>query len=90
MGLTAYERETVITLNDEDATVHIWTAQRPVVDRLKKNDNYTMTESGNHEGTEWAAFTIPKAKFRFTEKRTYNLTDEQRKAVGERLRNGRS
>ena len=33
MSLSAVERETVITLNDEDETAEIWTAQRPCIRR---------------------------------------------------------
>lgn len=36
MSLTAVERETAITLNDEDDTAHVWTAQRTIITKLKK------------------------------------------------------
>ena len=35
MSLTAPERETIITLNDEDGHALIYTAQRPIITKLK-------------------------------------------------------
>jgi hypothetical protein len=59
LSLTAAERETVINLNDEDATASIWTAQRPVITKLKKNPAATLLEEGKHDGSVWATFELP-------------------------------
>ena len=90
MALTAYERETIITLNDEDDEVKVWTAQRAQITRLRKDDNYTEVGGGFEDGTEWAEFTCPKSKFRLSSKRTVTLTDEQRAERAERLARARS
>ena len=37
MTLSAYERETVISMNDEDDLALVTTWQRPVITKLKKN-----------------------------------------------------
>ena len=36
MSLCAAERDTTITMNDEDATAEIWTAQRRVITKLER------------------------------------------------------
>lgn len=59
-GLTAYERETIITMNDEDALAQIWTAQRRLITRLQKNQAARLLEQGTHGRTAWARFEIPK------------------------------
>jgi hypothetical protein len=61
MSLTGAERETIITLNDEDETAEIWTAQRPWITRLKKNPSALLLEKGKHNGSVWARFEVPKA-----------------------------
>jgi hypothetical protein len=87
-NLTAPERETVITLNDEDATVHIWTAQRTVITALRKREAFTEVGSGTHGSSPWAAFTIPVDQWSPATgvKRSRNLSDEQREALAERMR----
>jgi hypothetical protein len=60
LSLTASERETVITLNDEDELAHVYTAQRPWITKLKKNPSATLIEDGKFEGTVWARFEVPK------------------------------
>lgn len=58
MSLTKPERETVITMNDEDATAEVWTAQRTVITKLKRA-GATLLEDGKIEGTAWARFRLP-------------------------------
>jgi hypothetical protein len=60
VSLTAPERETIITFNDEDDTAEVWTAQRPWITKLKKNPAAILVEEGKHEGSAWARFTLPK------------------------------
>jgi hypothetical protein len=60
MSLTAPERETIISLNDEDETAEIWTAQRPWITKLRKNPSATLLEEGKHDGSVWARFEVPK------------------------------
>jgi hypothetical protein len=60
MSLSAPERETIITLNDEDDTAEIWTAQRPWITKLKKNPAATLLEEGKHDGSAWARFEVPR------------------------------
>lgn len=86
MGLTAVERETVLTFNDEDATARVWTAQRPVITKLKKNPAAVLLAEGRHDGSAWAEFEIDKSLISFRTRRARrDLTDEQRAALTERL-----
>jgi hypothetical protein len=61
MSLTAPERETVITFNDEDDTALIYTAQRPTITKLRKNPSAKLIEEGTFDGSAWARFEIPKS-----------------------------
>jgi hypothetical protein len=60
MSLSAAERDTTITMNDEDTTAEIWTAQRRTITKLKKNRAATLLEEGVHDGSVWARFELPK------------------------------
>jgi hypothetical protein len=87
VSLTAPERETIITLNDEDDLARVYTAQRPWITKLKKNPAATLIEEGNFEGSAWAEFEVPKALLSIRSKRVKrDLTQEQRAALGDRLR----
>jgi hypothetical protein len=86
MSLTAPERETIISLNDEDDFADIWTAQRPWITRLKKNTAAELLEEGKHEGSAWARFRVPKGLISVRSKKVKReLTAEQRIELAERL-----
>jgi hypothetical protein len=89
MRLTAPERETTICLNDEDDTAHVWTAQRPVIRKLKKNPAATLLEEGEHDGSPWAAFKLPDNLVCFRSPRRA-LSVEQHAASSARLAKARS
>lgn len=87
MSLTPPERETIITLNDEDETAHVWTAQRPVITKLKRNPSATLLDEGKHDGSVWAEFELPKGLLSFrTTRAKRTLTPEQREVLAERMR----
>ena len=90
--LTAPERETVVNVSDDAEVVRIWSAQRRHITRLRKNPSFTEVATGFYGTTEWAEFTIPADSWSPASgaKRKSNLTDEQRRAAGERLRAVRS
>lgn len=85
MSLSPAERETVITFNDEDETAHVWTAQRPVITKLRKNPSAVLLEEGRHDGTAWARFELPASLVSFRSKRM-SLSPEERKRRGKALR----
>ena len=87
MSLTAPERETIITLNDEDDWAEIWTAQRPVITKLKKNAAATLIAEGKHDGSAWAQFRLPAELVSFRSTRIKReLTDDQREQLRERMK----
>jgi hypothetical protein len=90
-SLSAPERETIVTMNDEDDYADIWTAQRPVITRLKKNPSATLTEEGKHGTTVWARFTLPADLITFrSTRRTRELSEEERAEFAARMKAARS
>jgi hypothetical protein len=90
VSLTAPERETIITLNDEDQTAHVYTAQRPVITKLRKNPAAILLEEGIHDGSAWARFELPKGLVSFRSTRVKReLTEEQREELRERMAHAR-
>jgi hypothetical protein len=86
VSLTAAERETIITMNDEDDHAEIWTAQRPIITKLKKNAAATLIDEGKHDGSAWAQFRLPAGLLSFRSTRQKReLTDEQRAEIATRL-----
>jgi PHD/YefM family antitoxin component YafN of YafNO toxin-antitoxin module len=69
MSLTAPERETVIVGSDADDGLTIWTAQRPVITKLKNNPAAVLLEEGRHEGPAWARFSLPADLLSFRTRR---------------------
>jgi hypothetical protein len=86
MTLTAYERETVIVMNDEELTARIWTAQRRIITKLKKNPAARLLEEGRSDGSPWARFELPRefVSFRSTAVKL-SLSDQQRAERAARL-----
>lgn len=88
MSLTAYERETIITLNDSDDTASVYTAQRRMLNRLKKLSGAKLIESGEHDGTPWATYQLPARLVTLRAART--LTDTQRASLATRAAHARA
>jgi len=60
MSLSADERETIVRMNDADDLANVWTAQRPVITKLRKNPAAELLREGKHDGSAWAEFELPK------------------------------
>lgn len=90
-SLTAYERETILTMNDGEPIVRIETSQRRILTALRKKPAvFRETESGYFGTTEWARFEVNTDEVSFNlagagrERR--QLTDEQRAELSRRAR----
>ena len=84
MALTREERETIVNMNDGEDIAYVYTAQRRIITRLKKNPSATLVEEGTFEGSVWARFTMPA---RLVSVRAgVRLTEEQRQARAANLR----
>jgi hypothetical protein len=59
MSLTAEERETIVGMCDARDVAEVWTSQRRVITRLRRNPAAELTGEGEFEGTSWATFRIP-------------------------------
>ena len=88
MSMIAVERETVINASDGDDVIRIWTAQRRFITRLQKHPRVVQTGSGEHDGTPYYTFEVPASEWNPVSgvKRQSNMTDEQRQAAAERMR----
>lgn len=86
-SLNGDERETVVTVSDASDVVHIWTAQRTAITRLRKHPKVTEIKTGYHGTSVWAEFTIPSDQWNPVTgiKRTVNLSDEKRQALADRF-----
>lgn len=92
MALTGPERETTVTISDEDRTARIWTARRKDITKLRRNTKAIEVASGHHEGTEWAQFEIPNDEWNPAsgiKRKTKPMTPAQRQAAAERFANMR-
>lgn len=89
--MEAAERETVVTVSDADAVVHVWTARRVDITKLRKNPKAVETGTGLVDGTTWVTFEIPADQWNPASgiKRTVNMSPEQKAANAERLARSR-
>jgi hypothetical protein len=89
--LTAPERETIVGLNDGEDTATIYSAQRVIINRLRKHPAAELIEEGTFGTSAWARFTIPSTYVTFRQPRVKReLTDEQRDAFRERMARSRA
>lgn len=85
-SLSAQERETTVTTCDDDELVHIWSAQRRQITKMRKDSAFTEVACGFYGTTEWAEFTIPADRWSpLGVKRTRTMTTAQRQEAAERL-----
>lgn len=91
-SLNAAERETIVSIDDMDRVARIWTARRKDITRLRKHSGAKEKRSGFHGSTEWAEFEIPADQWNPAsgiKRKRRKLSDEEKRAVAERLRKAR-
>lgn len=89
-SLSAAERETTVTANDEDGLVRIWSAQRKHITKMRRNPQFTEVKSGFYGTSEWAEFTVPADRWSpVGVKRLVSLTEQQRNDRRDRLQAAR-
>jgi hypothetical protein len=86
--LTPPERETVVAFNDDDEHMTIWTAQRPIITKLKANPAATLVEEGFHGTSAWAYFHMPVGLLTFRSGKR-KISDVQRATARANLRKAR-
>lgn len=92
MSLIADERETVVTVNDGEDVVRLWTAQRPVIRRVQSDSRWTIVETGEYDGSPYISATCPKTMWNplsGMKKRRAPMTDEQKQQAAARLKAAR-
>ena len=88
-SLTPDERETIVRIDDAEKVARIWTSRRTDITRLRKNPGAVETASGYHGTTQWAEFEIAPGNWNPAsgiKRRSKPMTEEQRAAAAERLR----
>ncbi|QDX95854.1 hypothetical protein EEL30_21685 [Brevibacillus laterosporus] len=87
MSYTAYERETVLTCDDETKMWTIYTLQPPIITRLRKAgiEPFQIDKDGGHHYKEVA---FRQVSFR-SKSKGREMTDEQRREAAERFKRAR-
>ena len=96
-SLTKFERETIISCNDEDNKWYIYTSQQPTIRRLLKNPLFELQDKQFNKvyscypnPISIEGFLPHKAITVRTKKKTVKpLTDEQREVLKQRLKKAR-
>lgn len=81
--MIASERETTVTIVDDDDLVHIWSARQKDITAMRgKPEVFTEVKRTVFDGTECASFTAPEDRFSVAQAARVKmvLTDEQRDA----------
>lgn len=76
MALTDSERETIVSLSDFNDIATVYTSQRKIITKLKRNPAFVTEEEGTFEGTGWLRGHMPAKLIGFRAPST--LTTEQR------------
>jgi hypothetical protein len=88
VSLTAPERETVIVMTDADELASVYTSQRAVITRLKKNPAARLLEEGRFEGSPRARFELPKRFVSFRSKeRVFSPEESERRGAALQAKN---
>jgi hypothetical protein len=90
MALTAYERETVVNLNDEDDFAIITTYQRSVITSLRKNPAAREITPGAMKKWGGAQFAIPAKLINFRNPRRGTAAQQDPEAAAERMAKARA
>lgn len=84
-NLTAYERETIITYNQEEDVAEVFTYHRALQNKLNKLVGVNPDIKVLRQDEECATYSVPKSWVKVSPPRQVNYSDEQRAAMAERL-----
>ena len=84
-NLTAYERETIITYNQEEDVAEVFTYHRALQNKLNKLVGVNQDIKVLRQDDECATYSVPKSWIKVSPPRQVNYSDEQRAAMAERL-----
>lgn len=93
MALSASERETAANYTDGDEVVRIFTCIRRDITAMRKKEQFVEIKTGFYPGkVMWSEFEILREDFDIARaaKTKRNLSDEQRQALSDRLKNARA
>lgn len=84
-NLTPYEKETIITYNNEEGSANVFTYHRALQNKLNKLVGSSPDITLVRQDDEFAEYIVPKSWIKVSPPPKRNLTDEQRTAMAERL-----
>lgn len=90
MGISKFERETVILFNEQDKDAKVYTYNKPLAKKLDnlckehKAEFITSNESGGR------TYLIPKHCVKISVRKQMNLTIDQRQDIAKRLNRGKA
>lgn len=91
-SLTAEERETIVSWNDEDKKIFIYSSKQPMIRRLKQNPLFELIEEENDSKYVVNPVCIrgylPKNAITI-KKKIRRLSEEQKAVLAERLKKGK-
>jgi len=88
VSLSNYERETVISMNNEEDVAYVTSSQGPIWTRMRKLGIQPDREEKMDGVVVTKFYTVPKKWIKITppsKREPSRLTEEQRKAAAERL-----
>lgn len=89
------ETETTIRWDAEDRTAYIWTNDPSTIRKMDKlveedPDNYCrLSVRAYREGEKHCTYSVPVKLITFRKQRQYTMSEEQKRAAADRLRNFR-
>lgn len=84
-NLSNYERETIITYNNEEGTATVYTYHKALQNKLNKLVGTNKDISIERQDDESITYIVPKRWIKVQPPRQMNYTDEQKAAMAARL-----
>lgn len=81
------ERETIIVFNDEEDNAIVYTCNKRIMAQIEKIMSNSIQDTHKIWSDEYSSkYSMPKKYIKIRKQNKKNLTEEQRKAIGERFK----
>ena len=86
--MEAAEKETSITWSDADTVAYVFTAQQPIVRRLRRIKGAALVDIQRADNGQWLGenWTVPIAAIRIANPIKRNISESQRKVLADKMR----
>ena len=89
MALSNYEKETIISFNEDESTAVVFTYNRALINRMerlcKERPEECRPDPSNQITEEGRQYVVPKKWVKVSPPHTRNLSPEQQEALARRL-----